>query len=125
MAYNYSSLSATAKRLIDRFGRSVTLKKQSATPTDAAKPWRGSSQASDISTTALAVIVDFALEEAESDHVQRGDKRAYVAQDSAPEIDLSSYDRLVEADGQTWQIVRAETINPGDTKLMYDLQLRQ
>jgi len=125
MAYDYSSLSATAKRLIERFGRPVTLKRQTTTPTDPAKPWRGGAQAADVSTAVVAVLVDYTLQEATSDHVQRGDKRAYVAQASGPGIDFATYDRLVEADGQTWQIVRAETINPGDTKLLFDLQLRQ
>lgn len=124
MAYNYAPLAATAKRLVEQFGRPVEFFRKSETPADPDKPWRGS-VSPDTRVQLIAVLVDYTLEEATSDHVLRGDKRAFVAQLSIPGIDLTDFDRMVDADGQTWSVVRIETINPGDTRLLYDVQLRQ
>lgn len=124
MAYDYAPLARTAKTLIERFGRPVTLQRKSETPSDPAMPWRGTGAATQ-DTPVTAVLVDYTLQEQVSDHVKRGDKRAYVAQLSVAGMDLTVYDTLVDADGQIWQIVRIETINPGDTRLLYDMQLRQ
>lgn len=41
-AYDYSKARATADRLIQRFGRPITLKAESRTPADVDTPWKGS-----------------------------------------------------------------------------------
>lgn len=121
---NYPKLAQTAKRLIEKNGREVTLRREGTAPSDPAKPWRGGAATVE-EVTLRAVILDYSIEESTSDHVKRGDKRAYVAQESATGVNLLEFNRLVESNGETWNIVRAEQLVPADVSLMYDLQLRQ
>lgn len=121
MAKDYSSLAALAKRLIEFYGRALTLTKDSATPTDASKPWRGTTGVT--STAPIGVVLDFNFKEVDGTKIRRGDKQAFIASSSTIE-DLRYYDRLVDGTDE-WNIINVNTLEPGSLRLLYQLHLRQ
>ncbi len=128
MALDYAALAAMAQSLITGNGRTVTLRKLDQVVADPAKPWRGPSQASPSPTNLLnvpAAIVGYHERDVDNDIVRRGDKKALIASsDVKTGQDLAEYDQLVDG-SDTWKIVGVRTIEPGDTKLIYILQLRR
>jgi hypothetical protein len=120
---NYISLRSTAKRLLDASGRSLKLFRASTVPGDAQKPWRGPNSPP-TSLTIRGVFDNYSLSEINGDTVKRGDKKVYVSAPSSGS--LTDYDRIEDSkDKSTWSIVGIEPIEPGDTTLLYVLQVRQ
>ena len=119
---NYTKLAQTAKRLIEKNGRTVTLRSVSPTPADPTKPWRARSDA-DVEVSVIAVILDNKL--TDEDEVLRGTRKAYVAQESAPVVDLSDYGLLIESSGEQWKVDSVEILTPGDVVIYYKLMLKQ
>lgn len=120
---DYASLAATAERLIDENGRDVTLVKRSETPADVSKPWRGT-LADDTTLVVKAAIVPFEAEDQEGDLVRREDKQAFVAANVTSPNEIENFDE-VDDGADTYKIVSADVIEPGDTRVLYVLQLRK
>jgi hypothetical protein len=124
---NYVRMAATAKRLIEGNGRTVTLVRLSRSPEDTDKPWRGPDLTPDPvppAITCKAVIIPYVEKEVDGSNIKHGDKRAYIAETSLDEIEIETYDRLVDA-SVIYKIVIASLLNPGDVRLLYELQLRR
>jgi hypothetical protein len=120
---NYASLATTAQRLINENGRTVTLTKTDRTPADSNKPWRAGGS-SDTTVDVVAVLVPYESKDVDGTLVKRGDNRAYVAAlDTGAEL-IEDYDTLVDS-SDYWRIQAVEVINPGDTRVLYDIQLRR
>lgn len=121
---DYVSLAATAQRLIGANGRDVTLVKQDRAPADSLKPWRAGG-VNDVSVGPLkAVIVPFDSDDVDGSLVRRDDKRALVAANDTGVALIEQFDILVDGADQ-WRIVRVSTINPGDVRVVYDMQIRR
>lgn len=118
----YSEMAQLADEMIDEYGQSVILTKNSTTPSDATKPWRGSTNA-DSSTQAMAVLLDYSEREQDGEIIRRGDQKAYVAAVGVP--DLKEYDTLTQAGGSQFRIQNVITLNPGGTALLFELHLRK
>ena len=119
---NFTRLAATAKRLVDKNGRSVTLTKQGKTPTDATKPWRGLSTPTVSTVTGKAVFVEPSKEQRNVDNVKRADAVVYFAANNDAGQALETFDTLL--DGTTiWKINRAELLKPATKKLLYILEV--
>jgi hypothetical protein len=124
-----TSLRSTAERLISENGRDVTLVKRDRTAGDGAKPWRGpASPGTDVSVTAKAVFVDFEEEDFAATLVRRGDKRALVSAKVIEELNstavLEEFDVVLDGTVE-WKIVSTTIIEPGPSRVLYDLQLRK
>lgn len=131
MALNYANFQGLAKRLIDENGREIVLVKSLATAANPAKPWLGSSAphtgtgAEEV--TATGIFLDYDEKDIDETMIKRGDQRCLVAEtDLSPATDISDFDAVKDVDADvTWRIVKVSTIQPGDTRILYDLQLRQ
>lgn len=122
---NFSKLQATATRLIRKNGRAVTVVRASTNPKDPEKPWRGN-QCVDTELPTFAAIVDYQERDIDGERIRRGDRRALieVPKDSdGNEIDLRFFDRLDDR-GERWRMMNIQKIEPANTTVVYDVQLR-
>lgn len=132
MAFNYVSFQNLAERLIEANGRTLSLvRRDQGNPIDPAKPWRGSTEADEITVVVKGVFTEFEKEDFDGTLVRRGDKRVLVAAKSvtdeggnAANLKIEDYDHILD-DGVRWKIMRAELIEPGNLRIMFDLQVRQ
>ena len=132
MALNYANFRTTAERLIEENGRDVSLvRRDQGNPVDSAKPWRDSTEAATITFIVKGVIIDFEKEDIDGSLVRRGDKRVLISAKSvsdeggsAANLIIEDYDHVLDA-GVRWKIKDVNLIEPGDTRIMYDLQIRQ
>jgi hypothetical protein len=132
MALNYTQFRATAERLIEENGRTITLvRKDQGNPVDPTEPWRASTNAAEITFDVLGVFIEFEKDEVDGTIVMRGDKRVLVAAKSvtdeggsAANLDIEDYSDVLDG-GTRYRIITSSVIEPGDTRIMYDLQVRQ
>jgi len=132
MALDYVSFQNLAERLIEENGRTISLvRRDQGNPTDPAKPWRGSTEADEITVVVKGVFIEFEKEDFDGSLVRRGDKRILIADKSVTDeggsssnLKIEDYDHVL--DGLVrWKIITAELIEPGPLRIMYDLQVRQ
>jgi len=118
---DFVKLAATAKRLVDKNGRTATLIKQGNTPTDPTKPWRGLSTTPVASVTGKVCFVspsDLGLVQENLDNVKRTEKVALFAANNDQGKLLEGFDLI--RDGATdWKILRSELLQPATKKLLY------
>lgn len=129
MALDYVKLAAVADKLISENGKPVTFKRQSATPADPTKPWRGAgAHVDDLVITAFAVVIpNDEIDDKEA--MRRGDATAYIAASTfgagnpfAPD-DLVTIDSMLDNEGYTWHVHGVKIINPGATRVLYTAEL--
>jgi hypothetical protein len=116
----YERQIATAKRLIQKFGRSCTIVTVTEGTADATKPWRGGT-ATQSSESSYGVMLDYKAEHIDGTRIQQGDKKVFVQQTTTPPKPQG----LVKFDSDVWKIVNVETLAPNGTPIMYVLQVRQ
>lgn len=131
---DYARLAATAKRLIEANGRSITLLRANSTPTDASKPWRGAAASAatalgGASITAIGVFVSPSGSQLGRTRREDGtlsvvfEQVCLVAAASLPAgTDLEEFTRVTDG-GRVWRIEVVEPLNPGSTALVYSLGL--
>lgn len=128
MAIDYAALAGDVKQLIEDNGRSVDLIKASESAELSSKPWRGSSTVDDEKITATAILIEYEEDEIDDQLVRRGDQRCLLAATSTEvaDKDITAYDSLDDT-GVTgeWHIINVKPIQPGDTLIVYDIQLRR
>ena len=132
MALNFTNLRNTAERLIEENGRDLSLvRRDQGNPTDPAKPWRGSTEAAEITVVVKGVFIEYEKEDFDGSLVRRGDKRILISDKSvideggsAANLVIEDYDHVLDATVR-WKIITAELIEPGDTRIFFDLQVRQ
>jgi hypothetical protein len=124
---DFAKLAQTVKRLIEKNGRNVLVRKRPTAPTDANQPWLGNNDAAlvggKVEVTVKAVIVDYTLTDETSDFVKRGLKRGLVAAASTVQ-DLRGFTILVDGN-DTWEILAVTTLAPADVTLLYEFQLKR
>lgn len=123
MPFDYNPLAATAQILLRDFGRSVTISKKNRSPADSNKPWRGPS-APDTTTIAYAVITPTSLSDESEELIRRGDSVAYIAANEVPNYNLEQFDTLTDGI-KVWKISGVDVLNPGSTRLLYVLSLKE
>jgi hypothetical protein len=129
---DYVSFRNLAERLIEANGRTISLvRRDQDNPTDPAKPWRGSTEAAEITVVVKGVFIEFEKEDFDGTLVRRGDKRVLIAAKSvtdegggAANLKIEDYDHILDG-GTRWKIMKAELIEPGDTRILFDLHVRQ
>lgn len=122
---DFVKLAATAKRLIDANGRTVTVRKQGSTPVDPAKPWRGQSTPEADSVTGKAVFVspsDLGYVVENQDNVKRADQVALFSANDDGGKALETFDTIVDGSVE-WKILRTEVLKPADTRLIYQFEV--
>jgi hypothetical protein len=132
MALDYVKFQLLAERLIEENGRTLSLvRKDQGNPVDPAKPWRANETDEDISFSIIGVVIDYDKEDFDGSLVRRGDKRALVAFKSVSDVlplpanlKVEDYDYLIDG-GVRWKILDITTIEPGNLRILYDIQVRQ
>lgn len=118
----YTSAIATATRLVDKKGRSVTVQKLNVSASDPSKPWQGqNTQTVDASEPARAVFVPpsgsgFGRDLISEDNIKRVEQVALIAQ--TPN-DIQDYDAILDTDGSLWSVVFVQVLKPGDEIVLY------
>lgn len=118
---DFVKLAATAERLIEANGRSVTVTKQGKTPVDPNQPWRGSSTPVLDSVTGIAAFVspgDLGKVVTNVDQLKRVDQVALFAANNDGGKLLEDFDTITDG-SVIWKIHRAELLKPGATRLLY------
>ena len=134
MSAFYDKMSATALRLIERFGQTITLRDTVPGEYD---PVSGATTPDvEVDQPAQAILQDYALQQsgmtyAEGTVIKQGDKKILVAAMTTDangqqvQITPPQLTTKVIADGATWTIVNIKEINPAGTPLVYELQGRR
>lgn len=127
MAKDYTGVQALATRLIAKYGRVVDLLKESRTPSNAAAPWEGTATAETRVANVFAVYVPI-LGEAPvigalasvTGAIVRTSNSFLIAAVSGQ--DITSFQKVVQ--GTTiWRITNVNTFSPGDTVLLYQVEV--
>src|SRR5690606_40894082 len=92
MAEFYDEMTIVAAELINEFGRELTLVKESRTPADPDKPWRGTDDAGAVSVTVKGAVVGFDDDLVDGDMIRRGDLDARSEEHTS---ELQSRENLV------------------------------
>jgi len=124
---DYADFRATAKELIDDFGRDITVTRQAAVAADPTKPWRSSTVPALASVTGKGVFVspsDLGKRVELRDGVKRPDMVVLFAAANDGGQNLETFDTLTD-ELTVWQILRAELLAPGDTRLLYQFEVAQ
>jgi len=126
VAKDYSPLQTKAQNLIEKFGRTVVLVKESRTATDATKPWLGTST-SDTEVSASAVYVPLAGEQPvtvsemlETAGLSRRADAFLVGAISGQ--DVRTFQKVQDG-SRVWRITNVSVIQPGDTVLLYQVEV--
>lgn len=132
MAGIHDKFARLAEKLIAKHGRDMDVKKLSREPADASKPWRaggppppgGPTWAE--SLTVKGVVVDYDEDDIDGTNIKRGDKRVLIAADTAVTAgkDIADFDTVLDQ-GRPLSIIKCNVLEPGTTRIMYDVQCRQ
>lgn len=112
MAYDYTNIYNTAVRLIDKFGRNVTLRTTTTSGTSF------DPVVNEIDTTIKAVSTKFNASEIDGTLIQQNDKKLITYDE------VNDQQKIVD-DGISYEVINVDTINPGDTKIIYMVQIRR
>ena len=115
----YARLADVALKQIEDKGRTVTLEKD----TNQFDPQTGVNVQTTVQTATKAVFTEFTLDEFNGTTVQTGDKKVLLAAKSLTEAPTNEY-RLVDQ-SETYSINPIETVQPGDTPLLYKVSARR
>lgn len=116
MTFDYSKLAQVALTQIANFGRDVVLKRVTESTYDYDT---GTNTGGSIATeTIKAVVTDYELKQIDGTIIQRGDKLYTIAAQglSSPQTN----DFLDD-----WKILAVDTIQTGDTAMLYKCQVRK
>lgn len=126
MTKDYAPSLATAKRLIRKYGRSITLVKLAGESPDASKPWRGATdpRGAGATTTTLSAVgvptgnVSYLGFRASQEDLLKDVEQVFVAEPGEDDPEgLTDY-HLVR-DGDDYQIKFIERLRPAELTLLY------
>lgn len=129
---DYTRLAATALRLVQNAGRSITFVRLNETASDPAQPWKGPASGGETTLDLTGVFVppntvrQFGLsalgEGTEFDDlVTRSEQIIITAQG---ENDLRSFTEVVDR-SERWGIIGLQVLRPGDTTLLAFVGVRR
>ncbi len=127
-------LAKTAKKLIEKNGRSISLIKSEGVSVNPSKPWRKNNTPW-IGGTEVVVVGVFVNPKSASD-LGTGEslvagmlldsryKYVLIAEDSSPGNDYASFDYLKDG-SELWKINHTEVLKPGEKSIVYLMELQQ
>ena len=119
----YTSLRATAQRLIQKNGRDVTYRRQSTTLSDVNNPQLGN----EVVFTDVTVKVSFVntlLNKRGNDLIQSGDLVCLIAADDLPGFTPDTSNVIIDDTGVEYHIVDFLPIDPSEAPVVYQFVLR-
>lgn len=118
----HDKYAALALSKIAKHGRTMTLSKTSDTPADPARPENGTGVAS--SRSIVGLVTEFTVQELERDPTRRGFRKLLVAASAHVGYDLETYDTLIDGSFKGC-VSKDEVLQPGTTRIMYTLRVKQ
>jgi len=116
MTFDYVRSSATAHRLITRFGWAAILRRIA----NSGDGWNPAQSNTDYTVT--CAVMQYATREIDGTLVQAGDRRIIISPNGL-EIEPTTRDKLIVG-GETYQILRVEKMAPAGTAVYYEAQCR-
>lgn len=127
-------LAKTAKKLIEKNGRTLILIKSKETNTDPNKPWRKNDNpwvgGTEITVTGVFINPKSPTDLGEGEALVAGiliDSRykyVLIAEDSSPGNDYSLFD-YIKDNNLIWKIQSTEKLKPGDKTILHLMRLEQ
>jgi hypothetical protein len=127
MVKDYSALQDKAKDLIEHYGQTVDLLKESRTSSDPSAPWEGTTTAETRVTGVYAVYVPLFGESAVMETIASLGGTVNKSMNSfligvVNGHDVRTFQKVVE-DSKVWRILKVNMIKPGDTVLLYQVEV--
>jgi hypothetical protein len=116
VSYSYLGVKNTASSLLTKFGQQLTFTRTANSTYD---PNTGTSTTSSSTYTKYACAFDYTDRERAEGTIQTGDRRLLA------EGHTYAVDDSVSLNGETWRIVSISNIQPGDTVVACNLQIRK
>ena len=125
--YDYSGLQATATRLITKFGRQVTLLRESQVAADPSKPWNGPGDAVDPAELPIYAafvppntVRQFGLTALGlgTDMERLLQMSEQIAISATADNDVRDYQDLRDTDNTVWGIIGIQQLKPGTTGIL-------
>jgi len=113
----------TAKRLIDKNGRTVKFLRNSRQLADPSKPW-GSTRGTKESFDMKCVFVDYEISEIDGEKIKIGDKKLLANAIDNKSNKMEDFEFVEDGDVK-WRIKKVNPIQPGDLIVMYEVQIRK
>jgi hypothetical protein len=125
VSFDYDKSAATALKLLQKFGRSVTHTRQVSGAYD---PATGGSTVTSTNQTGTGCVLDFQLMNYGTTFegqtvIQQGDKYALLATSGITNVPVPG--DLFVAGGVTWSIMGVKTVSPAGTDVLHKLHLRK
>jgi hypothetical protein len=125
MSYNYAPLAAKAVAMLAKYGKTVQVQYDtSSAPADANKPWRGPVSAL-TTKNPKALTVSFDKHELDGERIKASDIKLLIA---AQDTEMAGVDidrvKFATVAGVTYGATDVSPLEPGDTRLLYTLRLR-
>lgn len=133
---DFTKAAATAQRLVEANGRSVSFLKDNRDPDNAAEPWRGTSTApaggqGGDTQTGIGCFVPASgsglgrlVQDTTGQLVTAFEQVCLVAADSLPGIDLEGFDRVLDG-AVSWKIKARGQLKPATTPVLWVLGLKR
>jgi len=120
-AFDYSGLVTKAQALIEKFGQALTITSKTTTAQDAVA---GTVTQSTSTQSAYGVLFDFTGKDAgqvfaDETVVERADKKCLVSGVSV------TLDSTVTVGGVVYRVLNIKELNPGGTRIYYELWLKK
>lgn len=136
---DYQKLAQTAKRLIDKSGRSITINRLDRSPADSAKPWRGeldprATGKIERSLTTIGIFVHpdslrdqtmtrpFGFSAIDEELIKRFNQIVLVSGAGTSFENLEDFDEVTDGTS-SWKIELVVRLQPGDVNIMSALAL--
>lgn len=118
MSFDYAKMAATALRLLEKFGMTVTLVRTTGGSID---PVTGAVVAgTSANQTTTGLLRKYPDNLIDGTRIMTGDRQAVLSNEVRPLLT----DRLRVA-GEDWNVMGIETVKPTDTTLVYFVQVRK
>lgn len=112
-------MTATATKLIKRFGQAATLVKPATGPTEPENPWDEPTEGEPSEHPVTVAVTQYNVEDMDGTLIGASDLRVFMA---VADVVPLKVDTLVIG-GTTYQIKRIRTLGPDGTVICYDLQV--
>ncbi|WP_430434259.1 hypothetical protein [Methyloversatilis sp.] len=119
-AFDYARPAATAQRLLERFGRAVTLTRTTHGAYDSATGAPGTGTT--VTHAGTAALLEYQQRDIDGTHIRVGDLRAYIAPDI--EITPQTGDTLTIG-GEMWSVIASRPLAPAGVVVLHDAQVRR
>lgn len=116
MTFDYARSAATALRLLQRFGATATLKRQSAGSYD---PSTGTDTVTETSLSTTAAVFAYDQKYIDGTLILQGDQRGYLSNEQEPQ-----QGDLLAWGGVDLRVVAVRPLSPAGTVVLYEAQLR-